>query len=147
MQANDDRPTSSTTDPWSTSATLRMVHDLDTQASGTDLRNIPEHQPTSPIPSSVSATLHVAAEDDVHPVEELTKAEPETAASAPTFYEPAKKKSSTADYKVTIKHFLRIFSYSTRTDKLLLFAACFTSILTGVTLPLMNVVFGMCIFD
>ena len=144
MQDNDDRPMSSTTNPWSTTATLRMVPDLATQASGADLRNAPEHQPTSPTPWSTSATLQVAAEDDDHAVEEPAKTEPEAAASAPTYYEPPKKKFSTADYKVTVKHFLRIFSYSTWTDKLLLFAASFTSILTGVTLPLMTIVFGMC---
>lgn len=36
----------------------------------------------------------------------------------------------------------RIFSYSTRNDRLLLAMSAAASILTGVTLPLMNVVFG-----
>lgn len=36
----------------------------------------------------------------------------------------------------------RIFSYSTKTDRLMLLIAGIASLCTGVTLPLMNVVFG-----
>lgn len=38
----------------------------------------------------------------------------------------------------------RIFSYAAKDDKLLLFAAASASICTGITLPIMNVVFGTC---
>lgn len=36
----------------------------------------------------------------------------------------------------------RIFSYSTASDRLLIGVAAVASICTGVTLPLMNIVFG-----
>ncbi|QSZ33883.1 hypothetical protein DSL72_005457 [Monilinia vaccinii-corymbosi] len=47
-----------------------------------------------------------------------------------------------AEYKLALSHFRRIFSYTNRHDKLLLLAAGGASVLTGITLPLMNVVFG-----
>ncbi len=40
------------------------------------------------------------------------------------------------------KDFLRIFSYATKWDILLMLGAAFASIGAGVTMPLMNVVFG-----
>ncbi|KAJ9142373.1 p-loop containing nucleoside triphosphate hydrolase [Pleurostoma richardsiae] len=47
-----------------------------------------------------------------------------------------------AEHKAAIKHFLRIFTYSTWPDRLLIFAASLASICAGTTMPLMNVVFG-----
>jgi hypothetical protein len=68
------------------------------------------------------------------------------------------KSSSITEFKIAASHFLvsdtvrcfssmlmykqRIFSYSTRKDRLLLIAAILASLCTGVTLPFMNVVFG-----
>jgi hypothetical protein len=142
METNVDRPTSpaSTTNPWSTSATLPVSselepHDHAREAELTALRG--EHA-TSPTPWSTSATLPVSPEDESH--EDEAPAEAEATTTAPV--EEKKKEFSKAEYQVAFKHFLRIFSYSTWGDRLLLFAACFASICTGVTLPLMNVVFG-----
>jgi ABC-type multidrug transport system fused ATPase/permease subunit len=50
--------------------------------------------------------------------------------------------SSKAKNKTTFKDYLRIFTYSTLTDRILLGIAFFGQIATGTTLPLMNVVFG-----
>jgi hypothetical protein len=139
MEAKVDRPTSpaSTTNPWSTSATLRNVaSDIGTHDQA-ELTAVHEEHGASPTPWSTSATLPVSPEgdhEDEAPAEEATTAAPVE----------EKKKFSKAQYEVAFKHFIRIFSYSTWVDKLLLFAACFASICTGVTLPLMNVVFGMC---
>ncbi|APA05673.1 hypothetical protein sscle_01g004430 [Sclerotinia sclerotiorum 1980 UF-70] len=52
-----------------------------------------------------------------------------------------------AEYKLALSHFRRIFSYTNRNDKLLLLAAGGASVLTGITLPLMNVVFGELVGD
>jgi hypothetical protein len=52
------------------------------------------------------------------------------------------KYSSKAENKVSFWDYARIFSYSTMGDRLLMIAAGISSIGTGVTLPLMNVVFG-----
>lgn len=40
------------------------------------------------------------------------------------------------------KDFIRVFSYAKRIDWFLIFAACISSIGSGITLPLMNVIFG-----
>ena len=72
-----------------------------------------------------------------------------------------KKPLPSADYKIALSNFLvrssysaslsvltgisqRIFSYSTKNDRLVLLFAASASISTGITLPLMNVVFGKC---
>jgi hypothetical protein len=138
MEAKVDRPTSpaSTTNPWSTSATLQVTSELGAHDQG-DLA-VREGHPTSPTPWSTSATLPVSPEDEHHDDEAPAEPEATTAEPAPE----KKKKFSKAEYQVAFKHFIRIFSYSTWTDKLLLFFACFASICTGITLPLMNVVFG-----
>jgi len=140
MEATIDRPTSpaSTTNPWSTSATLPVSSELGAHDQA-DLGAVREEHATSPTPWSTSATLPVSPEDEHH--EEEAPAEPEATTAAPVTEK--KKKFSKAEYQVAFKHFIRIFSYSTWTDKLLLFAACLASICTGITLPLMNVVFGM----
>ncbi|EMR84457.1 putative abc transporter protein [Botrytis cinerea BcDW1] len=52
------------------------------------------------------------------------------------------KYSSQAQNQTSFKDFMRIFSYSTSADKLVLTIACLAQIGTGVTLPLMNIVFG-----
>ncbi|ESZ94373.1 hypothetical protein SBOR_5237 [Sclerotinia borealis F-4128] len=52
-----------------------------------------------------------------------------------------------AEYKLALSHFRRIFSYTSRNDKLLLLAAGGASVFTGITLPLMNVVFGELVGD
>ncbi|TVY82150.1 ABC transporter BEA3 [Lachnellula suecica] len=88
--------------------------------------------PTSPNVWSHSAEAPLLSEEE-QPIEEQT----------PLYSEQEEKKGfSTAEYRVAFSHFLRIFSYSSRNDKLLLFAAATASICTGVTLPLMNVVFS-----
>ncbi|CRG90263.1 Multidrug resistance protein 1A [Talaromyces islandicus] len=51
-------------------------------------------------------------------------------------------KNAFDNYKIQLIRFIRIFSYSTKSDRLFLFAATIASICTGVTLPLMNVVFA-----
>ncbi|PQE28500.1 ABC transporter protein [Rutstroemia sp. NJR-2017a WRK4] len=53
-----------------------------------------------------------------------------------------KKPFISPEYRLAISHFTRIFSYTGRNDRLMLLAAAVASILTGITLPLMNVVFG-----
>jgi ATP-binding cassette subfamily B (MDR/TAP) protein 1 len=50
--------------------------------------------------------------------------------------------SSKAQNATTFKHYLRIFTYSTPKDRILLCIAFFGQIATGTTLPLMNIVFG-----
>ncbi|PMD39974.1 hypothetical protein L207DRAFT_428418 [Hyaloscypha variabilis F] len=50
--------------------------------------------------------------------------------------------SSKATTKTEFIHYLRIFTYSTWSDRLLLSIACFAEIGTGITLPLMNIIFG-----
>lgn len=50
--------------------------------------------------------------------------------------------SSKAANKTSFKDYLRIFSYSTFWDKMLLAVASTGEIATGVTLPLMNIIFG-----
>ncbi|APA06665.1 hypothetical protein sscle_02g014350 [Sclerotinia sclerotiorum 1980 UF-70] len=50
--------------------------------------------------------------------------------------------SSKAQNRTSFKDFMRIFSYSTSGDKFVLVIACIAQIGTGVTLPLMNIVFG-----
>ncbi|KAF7906504.1 hypothetical protein EAF00_000783 [Botryotinia globosa] len=52
------------------------------------------------------------------------------------------KYSSQAQNQTSFKDFMRIFSYSTTGDKVVLAVACLAQIGTGVTLPLMNIVFG-----
>ena len=52
------------------------------------------------------------------------------------------KYSSKAENKVSFWDYARIFSYSTIGDRFLMIAAGISAIGTGVTLPLMNVVFG-----
>lgn len=47
-----------------------------------------------------------------------------------------------SEQKTALKHFWRIFTYSSRTDRLLIMAATTASLATGVTMPIMNVVFG-----
>lgn len=91
------------------------------------------------------------SEDDGTLVEEEEKTPDES--------EEEKKSFSKAEYTIAFTHFLvslcqvflmnyssmlqRIFSYSTWSDGLFLLGAATASICTGVTLPLMNVVFGM----
>ena len=54
----------------------------------------------------------------------------------------ARKRFVSSEYFIALKQFKRIYSYSTHGDKVLITIACITSMLSGVTLPLMNVVFG-----
>ena len=50
--------------------------------------------------------------------------------------------SSKAENKTAFSDYLRIFTYSTLNDRILLGIAFFAEIATGTTLPLMNIVFG-----
>jgi ATP-binding cassette, subfamily B (MDR/TAP), member 1 len=52
------------------------------------------------------------------------------------------KYSSKAENKVSFWDYARIFSYSTTGDRFLMIAAGISSIGTGVTLPLMNLIFS-----
>ncbi|CAG8983020.1 hypothetical protein HYALB_00010146 [Hymenoscyphus albidus] len=93
--------------------------------------------PTSPNFASNSASARLLSEDS----EQTVVAEEEEDFVAPPHKEE-KKLLITAEHKIAFSHFLRIFSYSTLSDKFVLFAAAIASICSGVTLPLMNVVFG-----
>lgn len=50
--------------------------------------------------------------------------------------------SSKAKNQPTLSAYLRIFTYSTPRDRILLFLGFFGQIAVGITLPLMNIVFG-----
>jgi ATP-binding cassette, subfamily B (MDR/TAP), member 1 len=50
--------------------------------------------------------------------------------------------SSKAENKTTWSDYIRIFTYSTLTDRILLGIAFLAEIATGCTLPLMNIIFG-----
>ena len=105
--------------------------------------------PTSPNEWSTSDNAPLLMEDAGSGEDEKTEDTPKV--------EPAKS-SGITEFKIAASHFLvktvircfpsmltsaeRIFSYSTRNDRLLLVAAVIASLCTGVTLPLMNVVFG-----
>ncbi|KAF7939509.1 hypothetical protein EAE99_001314 [Botrytis elliptica] len=62
---------------------------------------------------------------------------------------PPKSKARyiSAEYRLALSHFRRIFYYTNSDDKLLLLAAGGASVFTGITLPLMNVVFGSLVGD
>lgn len=142
MEGKFERPTSpASTNPWSTSATLPVSPESEikhaSSGTGTGIRIVSEDEETSPTPWSTSATLPVTPE----PVSNEAPAAAEAAATPPV--EEKKKKFSKAEYSVAFKHFIRIFSYSTWGDRFLLLAASLCSICTGVTLPLMNIVFGI----
>lgn len=123
--------------PTSTSANLPTDSEVEVNHASpqTYEGNDSKREEAVPTPSSTSATLPISQE----PEDQETAPEPEATAAPKT---PKKKVFSTAEHKTAFLHFVRIFSYSTRGDKLLLFAASVASICTGVTLPLMNVVFG-----
>lgn len=61
----------------------------------------------------------------------------------PTVRNDVGKTFDAAEYLVALSHFRRIYSYATPRDKMLITAACLASTMSGVTLPLMNVVFGL----
>ncbi|CAK7224921.1 hypothetical protein SBRCBS47491_005718 [Sporothrix bragantina] len=68
-----------------------------------------------------------------------------TAASAAGTDQPKTKRNPFAikpATKTQLHDFWRIFSYSTWTDRLMILVASLASICTGITMPLMNVVFG-----
>lgn len=138
-----ERPLSrDSTCPWSTSATLPVSPEAEdeqiVQEDGAVVNTRAAN--TSPTPWSTSATLPVPQEPESHEIPSDTKATESKLATTP---KSEKKTSfSVAKHKTTFIHFLRIFSYSTWADKLLIFVAAIASICTGVTLPLMNVVFG-----
>jgi len=56
--------------------------------------------------------------------------------------DPKPDYSSKATTKTKFSDYLRIFTYSTWSDRLLLSLACLAEIGTGITLPLMNIIFG-----
>lgn len=68
--------------------------------------------------------------------------------TSPSTTVPPKDEEKTVDVNVrpereaTAKDFLRIFTYATRWDYLLMAAGIFASVGAGVTMPIMNVVFG-----
>ncbi|TVY37348.1 hypothetical protein LSUB1_G004567 [Lachnellula subtilissima] len=140
-----DRPLSrESANPWSTSATLPVTPEEEPHHALPDNRAIKgkKAEETSPTPWDTSATLPVSPaepeDDGVHPEHEATT----TPKPKPAPKTTKKKVFSTAEHKTAFLHFVRIFSYSTFNDKLLLFAACIASICTGITMPLMNIVFG-----
>jgi len=139
-----DRPSSKeSTNPWSTSATLPVSQEAEdvNPSPKSAVSHAVQGEKASPTPWSTSATLPVSPESETQDVPSEPPVPP--AVESKPAAKPAKKKPfSTAEHKTAFLHFLRIFSYSTWTDKLLLFAASLASICTGITLPLMNVVFG-----
>ncbi|TVY16236.1 ABC transporter BEA3 [Lachnellula arida] len=131
--------------PWSTSATLPVPTEEEPDHLSPEDREIKgsKAEKTSPTPWDTSATLPVSEE----PEDDEAPPDHEAAAAGTPKPKPApktnkKKGFTTAQHKTAFLHFVRIFSYSTFNDKLLLFAACIASICTGVTMPLMNIVFG-----
>ncbi|KAK3316628.1 P-loop containing nucleoside triphosphate hydrolase protein [Apodospora peruviana] len=113
-------------------------------------------------PCPVPATGESVAVDDSSPVmpEHDEKAVEETVTSSPeptvaadnstpaaaTQPQPVKERKSPfllkPEQKTALKDFIRIFSFSTWLDKLMLVAAILTSIGAGVTMPVMNIIFG-----
>lgn len=109
-------------------------------------------------PASVNRGTSSVAVPLLSDIEATATDEEEKLPEVPSQEKKDNKAFSTAEYKIAFSHFLvrkkqsafqplltgiqRIFSYSTKSDKLLLLAATTASICTGVTLPLMNVVFG-----
>lgn len=67
-------------------------------------------------------------------------------AEAPGGHKSLKSKKSSfrikSEQKTAFIHFWRIFTYSTWTDQILLVTATIAALATGVTMPIMNVVFG-----
>ncbi|KAL1902761.1 hypothetical protein Sste5346_000671 [Sporothrix stenoceras] len=61
------------------------------------------------------------------------------AGKAPASTKPA---GTPSERQPTFKDFVRVFSYAKKIDRFLMVAACASSIGSGITLPLMNVVFG-----
>ena len=114
-----------------------------------------ESSPTSPI-SPTSPNEWSTLDNAPLLMEDVVCGEDEKTEDSPKV-EP-QKSSSITEFKIAASHFLvsdivrfsssmlmykqRVFSYSTRKDRLLLIAAILASLCTGVTLPLMNVVFG-----
>ncbi|KAI9647283.1 hypothetical protein NHQ30_003666 [Ciborinia camelliae] len=98
------------------------------------------NSPTSPKQWPASANEPLLAGDEVVQVDngdaEVIDSQPKT-----------KIPYISAEYKLALSHFMRIFSYTDRNDKLLLLAAGGASVLTGITLPLMNVVFSELVGD
>ncbi|TVY47366.1 ABC transporter [Lachnellula occidentalis] len=145
--ATADRPLSrDSANPWSTSATLPVSteEELHHASPENGATKDSKAEKTSPTPWDTSATLPVSpdAEADEAPPEREAAAAAETPKPKPAPKTTKKKVFSTAEHKTAFLHFVRIFSYSTFNDKLLLFAACIASICTGITMPLMNIVFG-----
>ncbi|KAK3332340.1 P-loop containing nucleoside triphosphate hydrolase protein [Cercophora scortea] len=104
-------------------------------------------------PVSPSTTFPVLDEKTVAETfeEKNTDAAPEpvvvdaSAQPATAPQQPEKKKNPLLlkpEYKTAIKDYVRIFSFSTWLDRVLLVAATLTSIGAGVTMPVMNVIFG-----
>ncbi|RDW89223.1 p-loop containing nucleoside triphosphate hydrolase-14 [Coleophoma cylindrospora] len=111
------------------------------QASGES----PPVSPTSPTSPISPTTPSGAASGSAPLLPEIEKTESENQSEGTASEDPKDEKKasfSKAEYQIAFSHFLRIFSYTTRGDRFLLYAAAVASILTGVTLPLMNVVFG-----
>ena len=72
-----------------------------------------------------------------------TKLKNDNAASpTPGEDEKAKPTNARPEREATMKDYLRVFQYATSLDYVLLVAGVLSSIGAGVTLPLMNVVFG-----
>ncbi|KAF1988882.1 ABC multidrug transporter [Aulographum hederae CBS 113979] len=73
--------------------------------------------------------------------EEIARIEEKDEVTKEAEDEKAKYKSE-SDEKVTMGSYIRIFSYGSKWDKLLMAFACGCSIGVGVTMPLMNIIFG-----
>ncbi|CZT49091.1 probable leptomycin B resistance protein pmd1 [Rhynchosporium secalis] len=74
--------------------------------------------------------------------EDLHKKSSVQAQAASDHKEPRTDYSSKAKNHTRFSHYLRIFVYSTMTDRILLLLAAAAQIGTGTTLPLMNIIFG-----
>ncbi|KAK3381970.1 P-loop containing nucleoside triphosphate hydrolase protein [Podospora didyma] len=103
--------------------------------------------PDSNVPDLVESVHHEKAETDKVALSSEPVILEESTVPAADTQPPAQKEKKSPfllkpEQKTAIKDFVRIFSFSTWLDKLLLVAAAMTSIGAGVTMPVMNVIFG-----
>jgi len=64
------------------------------------------------------------------------------AASDPAVQNPQGAKDATPEREPTFKDYVRVFSYANRWDIVLMIAAAIASVGAGITMPLMNIIFG-----
>ncbi|CAK7232957.1 hypothetical protein SEUCBS140593_008439 [Sporothrix eucalyptigena] len=107
------------------------------------LLTVPLDVPTAP-PTTATATATSSTSRPRSLFHRLTRMTGQSSHS-PEADQPKIKKNLfgiKAETKTQLRDFWRIFSYSTWTDRVMILLASLASICTGVTMPLMNVVFG-----